>query len=88
MPADRTSKDDGITDYDLNGTSLSRLLMQRSEKSIVLADHSKIGVTTFAHLKEVSTLITNGECPADIQQALKENGVKLLSSTYADQDPV
>lgn len=57
----------------------------------MLADHSKIGVTTFAHicgLKEVSTLITNGECPADIQQALKENGVKLLSSTYADQDPV
>jgi DeoR/GlpR family transcriptional regulator of sugar metabolism len=57
----------------------------------VLADHSKIGVTTFAHicgLKEVSTLITNGECPADIQQALKENRVKLLSSTYADQDPV
>ncbi|EST12678.1 DeoR/GlpR family DNA-binding transcription regulator [Sporolactobacillus laevolacticus] len=76
------STTDGITDYDLNEASMSRLLMQRSEESIVLADNSKIGLTTFAHicdLKHISTFVTNDDCPTGMKQALDENGISLLS---------
>ncbi|SFG74817.1 DeoR/GlpR family DNA-binding transcription regulator [Sporolactobacillus nakayamae] len=81
------SATDGITDYDLNEASMSRLLMQRSEKSIVLADHSKVGTTTFAHisdLKHISTLVTNAACPTGMQQALKENNVQLLYPKHTE----
>ncbi|MFX3617678.1 MAG: DeoR/GlpR family DNA-binding transcription regulator [Sporolactobacillus sp.] len=76
------SKNDGITDYDLNEASMSRLLMQRSEESIILGDTSKIGRTTFAHicdLKDVNAFVTDAECPGNMRQALKENGIRLLS---------
>ncbi|RYM06539.1 DeoR/GlpR transcriptional regulator [Sporolactobacillus sp. THM7-7] len=75
------SRSDGVTDYDLNEASMSRLLMNRSEELIVLADHSKLGATTFAHiceLKDISTLITDSKCPRDIQNNLLNQGVKVL----------
>ncbi|NSL51053.1 DeoR/GlpR family DNA-binding transcription regulator [Calidifontibacillus erzurumensis] len=52
----------GITDYDIYGANLSRKMMERADDVIVLADHSKFGKVTFAHiasLSEISILVTD-----------------------------
>ncbi|PLT32705.1 DeoR/GlpR family DNA-binding transcription regulator [Bacillus sp. V5-8f] len=56
------SKNNGLTDYDLYGASLSRKMMERADEVIILADHSKFGKTTFAHISpllESTTLVTD-----------------------------
>ncbi|MFE8700880.1 DeoR/GlpR family DNA-binding transcription regulator [Cytobacillus sp. FJAT-54145] len=56
------STESGITDYDIFGANLSRKLMERADEVIVLADYSKLGKTTFAHissLSEMDRLITD-----------------------------
>ena len=71
---------DGITDYDLNEASISRIMIDRSEEAIVLADHSKFGKITFAQicsLKEVSMIITDQGCPTEWIQSLMELEVEM-----------
>ncbi len=77
---------DGITDYDLNGASISRKMMERVEDVIILADHSKFGKTTFAYmcsLAEASMIITDTCCSEEWQQTLNENEVELLITGQA-----
>jgi DeoR/GlpR family transcriptional regulator of sugar metabolism len=44
---------DGITDYHLEEALISRKMMERAEESILVADHSKFGVTTFAQIADL-----------------------------------
>ncbi|MGV2644338.1 DeoR/GlpR transcriptional regulator, partial [Clostridium perfringens] len=56
---------DGSTDYDLDEAYISRKMLERSEEGIVLADHTKLGVTTFsklAKLEDISMVITDPGC--------------------------
>lgn len=72
---------EGITDYDLNEAGVSRKMIERAEESIVLADHSKFGKTTFANiaaLPDISMIITDRECPADWIDQLREKGIEIL----------
>ncbi|MFD1904524.1 hypothetical protein ACFSQ7_11345 [Paenibacillus rhizoplanae] len=41
------SLSEGITDYHLEEALISRKMMERAEESILVADHSKFGITTF-----------------------------------------
>lgn len=71
---------DGITDYDVNEASISRKMIERAEEAIVLADHSKLGVTTFAKiadLQEVSMIVTDRNCPAEWIRHLQEKNVEI-----------
>ncbi|WP_027416662.1 DeoR/GlpR family DNA-binding transcription regulator [Aneurinibacillus terranovensis] len=79
---------DGITDYDLNEAYMSHMLMERAEQLIVLADHTKFGKTTLAHicsLKNVSTLISDTYCPEEWKQTLAGQEIELL---LADKETV
>lgn len=72
---------DGITDYDLNGASVSRKMMERVEDVIVLADHTKFGKTTFAHvcsLTDASIIITDRSCSEEWKKTLAEKEIELL----------
>lgn len=72
---------DGITDYDLKEVSISRKMMERAEEVIVLADHSKLGISTFAQiasLQEVSMIITDQHCSTEWVEHLKEKNVEIL----------
>lgn len=72
---------DGITDYDLYEAHIARQMAERSEALIVLADHSKLGKSTLAHicpLKSISALVTDAGCSAEWRELLDENGVELL----------
>ncbi|MCL6458704.1 MAG: DeoR/GlpR family DNA-binding transcription regulator [Gorillibacterium sp.] len=72
---------DGVTDYDLDEANLSRIMMERSQMAIVLADHTKLGKTTFAHicaLKDIAMLITDKQCPEEWRELLASRNVELL----------
>lgn len=72
---------DGITDYDLHGASISRKMIERADEAIILADYTKFGKTTFAHvcsLTEASMIITDKNCPKEWRNILAEREVELF----------
>ncbi|WCK52594.1 DeoR/GlpR family DNA-binding transcription regulator [Aneurinibacillus sp. Ricciae_BoGa-3] len=72
---------DGITDYDLNQAHMSRILKERAEQVIVLADHTKFGKTTFAHichLEDISILISDWHCSDEWEKMLAHTEIQLL----------
>jgi len=71
----------GITDYDISGSSISRKMMERAEEVIVLADHTKFGKTTFAYmcsLTDAAKVITDQSCTKEWRNILAEKGIDLL----------
>ncbi|MFJ5714709.1 DeoR/GlpR family DNA-binding transcription regulator [Neobacillus sp. NPDC093127] len=71
----------GITDYDISGSSISRKMMERAEEVIILADHTKFGKTTFANmcsLTDTTKIITDDSCPNEWKKIIAENGIELL----------
>lgn len=73
----------GITDYDINGSILAKNMMERAEEIIVLADDTKFGKSTFAHINPLSfasIIITNRPCSNEWNEYLKENNIELLIS--------
>jgi len=72
---------DGITDYELSEAHISRLMMERADEAIILADHSKLGKTTFANicsLDEVYTIITDHKCPEEWKRYMAERDIELI----------
>ncbi|MCH6264708.1 DeoR/GlpR family DNA-binding transcription regulator [Neobacillus citreus] len=71
----------GITDYDISGSSISRKMMERAEEVIVLADQSKFGKTTFAYMcsiTDASKIITDQSCPEEWKKIVAARGVELI----------
>lgn len=74
---------DGITEYNLDEALISRKMMQRAEESILLVDHSKFGVTTFAQIapiEQISMIITDSGCSQEWIDALHRLDVEILIS--------
>lgn len=73
----------GITDYDINGSILAGQMMDKAEEVIILADHTKFGKSTFAHIKPLtaaSMIITNSYCSDEWKEYLEEHNIHLLIS--------
>ncbi|MFZ7946714.1 DeoR/GlpR family DNA-binding transcription regulator [Neobacillus sp. 19] len=71
----------GITDYDISGSSISRKMMERAEEVIILADHTKFGKTTFANmcaLTDASKIITDSSCSIEWRKLVSERGIELI----------
>ncbi len=71
----------GMTDCDLTETYVSKKMMQQAEEVIVLTDHTKFGVTTFAKvgkLDDVSMIITDEGCSKEWIQYLQDKDIELL----------
>lgn len=78
------SLSDGITDFDMDEARISEKMMQQAEEAILVADHSKFGVTTFAKiagLAEVSMVVTDPGCPDEWIHALKDLDVEIRVGT-------
>ncbi|PZT53463.1 DeoR/GlpR family DNA-binding transcription regulator [Paenibacillus silvae] len=59
---------DGITDYVLEEALISRKMIERAEETILVADHTKFGRSTFAKIASVdhvAMVITDSGCPAE-----------------------
>lgn len=76
------SMSDGITDFHPEEAGVSRKMMQRAEEAILVADHSKFGVTTFAKIcsiEDISMIITDASCPQEWLETLQRLDVEVLT---------
>ena len=78
--------DRGLTNvHEVDGV-VKRKMIKQADQVIVLADHTKLGVTgffRFADLQDVDILITDRTPPASFRELLDRHNVELLT---ADQD--
>jgi DeoR/GlpR family transcriptional regulator of sugar metabolism len=88
---------DGITELDDEAAEIQRLMIERSERLIVIADGSKLGSRTVAAVAPASTidsLITDSSAPADELEALRDLGItvevvdRVTSAVGRDPNPL
>lgn len=71
----------GLTDFHLEEAQVRRVMIEKAEKVIVLADHSKFGVTALTQilpLEKIDVLVTDWDTPARYLEMLKEKNVKTI----------
>lgn len=75
---------EGITDYHLEEALISRKMMERAEESILVADHSKFGVTTFAQIapmEHISMVLTDSGCTREWKDTFARLDIELLTGS-------
>lgn len=80
--ADGVSLQMGLTTYDEKEAAISRKIAATSEEVYLLCDSSKIeknSFVKFAPLSILKALITDKELPADIKNAYKDMGIKIIN---------
>jgi DeoR/GlpR family transcriptional regulator of sugar metabolism len=81
MSSSGFSIEHGFTVSNMYECELKKKVIRRAKKIILLIDSSKIGKTlpfTFAHLKDINTLITEGTIPGEIISELKGTDVEVV----------
>jgi DeoR family transcriptional regulator, fructose operon transcriptional repressor len=77
----------GITDFDFNEAAVSKVFAAAAQEVIVLADHSKLGITTFARmipLEQVDIIISSTEAPSEWTQEIGRCGVLWIDAYKMD----
>ncbi len=75
------SLEQGIATSVLQEASINEMMLKRAHQRIILADHSKIGVTesfTSGQMQEGDTLITDSDSPKNILERFKRMGVNVV----------
>ncbi len=81
------SLQDGLTEYNMEDTQIKQVLIRNARERLVVADGSKLGVTTFATvapLKAIDKIVTDGSAPLDIVEEIRKQGVEVI---IADWEP-
>jgi DeoR family transcriptional regulator, fructose operon transcriptional repressor len=71
----------GVTELDYEIASLHRLMMERSRRVLVLADHSKLGFrapAVVAPASMVTTLVTDDAAPPEMLAQLQACGMQVI----------
>lgn len=79
----------GLTDFHLEEAQVRRVMIEKAEKVIVLADHSKFGVTALAHilpLEKIDVLVTDWETPASYLKKLREKNITTIVAPRENLD--
>lgn len=77
------SLEDGLTEYNLEDAMVKRSILRSARQTIVVADGSKFGHTTFASVgsvTEVDMIIADSSAPVEIVEQLREMGIDVLIS--------
>jgi DeoR family fructose operon transcriptional repressor len=75
------SPERGLTTPDTTESAVKRAMIQSARRSVVLADHTKIGqdhLSRFAALDEIDTLITDSGLDAQVADELRALGPRVL----------
>ena len=73
--------EDGISTTDADEAFTKELILKRADKTILLADSSKLGKKSFAvsgSVSDIDVVITDSSVPASISKELKKRGIDLL----------
>ncbi|WP_426454709.1 DeoR/GlpR family DNA-binding transcription regulator [Paenibacillus sp. S-38] len=79
----------GVTDFDPNEASMSRPFAEIAQEVIVLADHSKLGINTFAYivpLEKVDVIVTDAPCPAEWAGELARKHVQWVRAMDKEEE--
>lgn len=71
----------GLTCYDPERAELAKHFIENANESIVLADYSKVGISTLckvADLKEIDMVISDAAAPEEWNEELQAKGVTWL----------
>lgn len=82
LSIDGVCSDAGLTTYHNEEAEVSRLMMERSHGTIVVADYSKIGRESFFRIADLSSatyLITNRRADAKILKKIEACGVTVIT---------
>jgi DeoR/GlpR family transcriptional regulator of sugar metabolism len=72
---------DGLTEYNLEDTQIKKILLQQARESILVADSSKFGLTTFSSvgpINSVSTIITDNDAPEVMVYEIRQMGIEVV----------
>jgi DeoR family fructose operon transcriptional repressor len=75
------SPERGLTTPDTTESAVKRAMIRSARRSVVLADHTKVGqdhLSRFAELDEIDTLITDSGLDAQMADELRSRGLKVL----------
>lgn len=81
LGVDGLSPDGGLTTHDAVEARTNQRMIERSQRVIVVADRTKLGVVTMAKIADVTDvdlLITEVDAPADQVAALQAAGVEVV----------
>ena len=79
--ANGISPERGLTTPDTTESAVKRAMIGAARRSVVLADHTKVGqdhLSRFAALDEIDTLITDAGLDAQVADELRSRGLKVL----------
>lgn len=79
--ANGISPERGLTTPDTNESAVKRAMIRAARRSVVLADHTKVGqdhLSRFAALDEIDTLITDSGLDAQVADELRAQGPRVL----------
>ncbi|MEI3606514.1 DeoR/GlpR family DNA-binding transcription regulator [Pseudogracilibacillus sp. SE30717A] len=74
------SLENGFTDFHLGECEFRRMMIKNAQKSIALADHSKVDIVAiykFADIHEIDVLITDIRTPQNVVSHLRGKGMKV-----------
>lgn len=78
LSVDGCSAEGGLTTYHAEEAILNATMIQRAKRTLIAADHTKIGRTGFAHICELAdgiTLITDQSCTEEQLKELEGYGI-------------
>lgn len=78
LSVDGVSASGGITTFHAEEAAVNRLMMERSGRILIAADHTKIGRTGFTHLHDIDAsveLVTDTGCEKEAVEGLRELGM-------------
>ena len=73
----------GVTEYHIEEGNTKRIMLERTDKVIAVADHSKFGVTAVSQIcpaNHLSTLVTDWTTPDQILKDYKALGIQVVAS--------
>jgi DeoR family fructose operon transcriptional repressor len=79
--ANGISPERGLTTPDTTESAVKRAMIGAARRSVVLADHTKVGqdhLSRFAALEEIDTLISDSGLDAQVADELRSRGLKVL----------
>ncbi|NOX61671.1 MAG: DeoR/GlpR transcriptional regulator [Chloroflexi bacterium] len=72
--------EEGLTDVNLDEVSVKKALVERSHRVVIMVDARKwgqIATATFATIEQIDMIITDADAPAELVQAMREQGVEV-----------
>ncbi|NSW90187.1 MAG: DeoR/GlpR transcriptional regulator [Firmicutes bacterium] len=81
LSVDGINSEDGISTYQYLESEINRQMIARAKKTIVVADYTKVGRTSFAlisPLENVDMLVTNQNANEDEIREIRDRGVEVI----------